>query len=107
MITTQTQKPQRASSEKATRTLLFVLDLSEGRIFSVNPDGSDKKVIVTGCRFPDGIVVDRKQGTFTGRTWESSGRNDGSIERADLDGENRKTIIPRRRHIHTQAAPSR
>ena len=30
---------------------LFVLDLSGNRVFSVNPDGSDRKVIVT--RVPD------------------------------------------------------
>jgi DNA-binding beta-propeller fold protein YncE len=94
MITSQTQKQQRASSEKAIRTLLFVLDLSEGRIFSVNPNGSDKKVIVTGCRLPDGIVVDRGAGHIYWTNMGSPPVNDGSIERADLDGKNRKTIIP-------------
>ncbi len=34
---------------------LFVPDLSGDRIFSLNTDGSDRKVIVTGCRHPDGI----------------------------------------------------
>src|SRR5258707_2930026 len=36
---------------------LFVLDLSGGRIFSLNPDGSDPKTLVTGCRLPDGLAV--------------------------------------------------
>ena len=73
---------------------LFILDLAEGRVFSVNPDGSDKKIVVTGCRMPDGVVVDVEAGHIY---WTSMGilsHNDGSIERADLDGGNRKTIIP-------------
>ena len=41
---------------------LFVLDVSGGRVFSMNPDGSDSKTLVTGCRIPDGIVVDAEAG---------------------------------------------
>ena len=73
---------------------LFILEVAEGRVFSVNPDGSDKKIIVTGGRMPDGVVVDVEAGHIY---WTSMGvlsRNDGSIERADLDGGNRKTIVP-------------
>ncbi len=73
---------------------LFVLDLSGGRIFSVDADGYDQKVLVTGCRHPDGIVVDIEAGHIY---WTNMGvphLNDGSIERADLDGRNRKMIIP-------------
>ena len=33
--------------------------------------------------------------------------NDGSIERADLDGQNRMMIVPQGRHIHSKTAPSR
>ena len=73
---------------------LFVLDLTEGRVFSIKPDGSDKRIIVTDCRMPDGVVVDVEAGHLY---WTSMGvlsRNDGSIERADLDGRNRTTIVP-------------
>ncbi len=74
---------------------LFFLDVSiGGRVVSVNADGSDRKVIVDGCRTPDGIVVDREAGHVY---WTNMGvprENDGSIERADLDGQNRTTIIP-------------
>jgi hypothetical protein len=73
---------------------LFVLDLSGGRIFTLNPDGSDPKTIVTGCRHPDGIVVDAEAGHIYWTNMGVPNRNDGSIERADLDGRNRKTIIP-------------
>jgi hypothetical protein len=75
---------------------LFVLELSGGRIHSMNPDGSDRKVIVTGCNMPDGIAVDVAAGHIY---WTNMGTtpatNDGSIERADLDGGNRKIIVPR------------
>ena len=83
------------SGGKATVGRLFVLDLSDGNILTLNPDGSDRKVIVTGCRLPDGIVVDVEAGHIY---WTNMGvpeRDDGSIERADLDGRNRKVIIPK------------
>jgi hypothetical protein len=73
---------------------LFVLDLSGGRIFSLNPDGSDQKTLVTGCRLPDGLAVDLAAGYIY---WTNMGvphKNDGSIERADLDGGNRRFIVP-------------
>jgi hypothetical protein len=60
----------------------------------MNTDGSDPNVIATGCRVPDGIAVDRDAGHVY---WTNMGvprLNDGSIERADLDGKNRKTIVP-------------
>src|SRR3954464_5123399 len=90
----QASKSKVKSVAKGTAGRLFVLDLSGGRIFKVNPDGSEKKVIVTDCHLPDGIVVDVEAGHIY---WTSMGvlkLNDGSIERADLDGQNRKTIIP-------------
>jgi hypothetical protein len=73
---------------------LFVLDLSGGRVFSLNPDGSDLKTLITGCRLPDGLAIDSAAGYIY---WTNMGvphRNDGSIERADLDGGNRRFIIP-------------
>jgi DNA-binding beta-propeller fold protein YncE len=73
---------------------LFVLELSGGRIHSMNPDGSDRKVIVTDCRLPDGIVVDVEAGHIYWTNMGSSpSANDGSIERADVDGNNRKVIV--------------
>src|SRR6266851_2613885 len=45
---------------------LFFMDLAAGRIFTSNPDGSDLKIIV----------------------------NEGTIDRADLDGTNVTNIVP-------------
>jgi hypothetical protein len=74
---------------------LFVLELNAGRIRSMNPDGSDRKVIVTDCRLPDGVAVDVASGHIYWTNMGSSpGANDGSIERADVDGRNRRVIVP-------------
>jgi hypothetical protein len=82
------------------RGCMFVIEMSGGgRLFWADPDrvhldGSDKTVIVTGCRAPDGVAVDIKAGYVY---WTNMGVppiNDGSIERVDLDGSNRVTIVP-------------
>src|SRR6266699_5495686 len=97
MITTQTPKSKRPGSlRKAVVPRLFFLDASGGRIVSVNPDGSDKKVIVTSAGpIPDGIVVDAEAGHIYWTNMGNPIQNDGSIERANLDGKNRATIIPK------------
>src|SRR3954463_11976190 len=94
MDSSQMQKPQRAPGDTATVGRLFLLELSDDRIVSLKSDGSDRKVIVTGCRFPDGIAVDVATGHIYWTNMGSPKANDGSLERADLDGRNRKQIIP-------------
>ena len=73
---------------------LFILDLAEGRVFSVKPDGSDKKILATGSHMPDGIAVDVEAGHLYWTNMGVPSRNDGSIERCDLDGGNHTTIVP-------------
>jgi hypothetical protein len=74
---------------------LFVLELSHNRIQSMNPDGSDRKVIVSDCQLPDGITLDVTAGhVYWTNMGSSPSVNDGSIERADIDGKNRKIIVP-------------
>jgi hypothetical protein len=85
----------RKSAAKATTARLFFLDLSDGRVMSCNPDGSDLKTIVTEPRkLPDGVVVDVEAGYIYWTNMGSVGASDGSIFRADLDGKNLTTIIP-------------
>jgi hypothetical protein len=48
MDSSQMQKPQRAPGDIAAVGRLFLLELSDDRIVTLNPDGSDRKVIVTG-----------------------------------------------------------
>src|SRR3954452_5831028 len=80
---------------KAATARLFFLSASSGEVFSANPDGSDLRVIVSeGRRLPDGIVVDAKAGHLYWTNMGSPTANDGSIERADFDGENVTHIIP-------------
>src|ERR1041385_195160 len=94
MNTTAQTQVLRGARGKDTVGRLFYLEASGGRIHSVNADGSDRKVIVTGARIPDGVVVDVEAGHIYWTNMGVPSKNDGSIERADLDGQNRKTIVP-------------
>ena len=94
MVSSQKQAQQRASGDQATVGRLFLLDLSDDRIVSLNSDGSDRKVIVTECRYPDGAAVDVAAGHIYWTNMGNPAADDGSIERADLDGRNRQTIVP-------------
>src|SRR6201996_8298603 len=94
MSATETLKTTTTTRAKAATGRLFFLEASGGRIHSANADGSDRKVILTGGRVPDGIVVDVEAGHIY---WTNMGvptQNDGSIERADLHGGNRRIIVP-------------
>ena len=94
MSVTQATKARTASG--TTRSgRLFLLELSGGRIHAMNADGSDHKIIIEHCHYPDGIAVDAEAGHIY---WTNMGvspnLNDGSIERADLNGKNRRLIVP-------------
>jgi hypothetical protein len=92
LATNSKSKPKR--DRKTATARLFVLELNAGRIHSMNPDGTDRKVVVTGCQLPDGIVVDADAGHIYWTNMGSSpGTNDGSIERADVDGRYRRSIV--------------
>lgn len=84
----------KASSGDTRSGRLFLLELSGDRIHSMNPDGSDRKTIVTDCHLPDGIVVDAEAGHIYWTNMGIPSLDDGSIERADLDGRNRRIIVP-------------
>ena len=74
---------------------LYFLDQDGSRILSCRTDGSELRTVVVGCaNHPDGIVIDDVSGYIY---WTNMGRNfkrpDGSIERARLDGSERRTIV--------------
>jgi DNA-binding beta-propeller fold protein YncE len=94
MTELQATKPRPASRAKAATGRLFVIEINAGRIHAMNPDGSDKKTIVTNCRMPDGIVVDTEARHIYWTNMGVPNLDDGSIERADLDGGNRRVIVP-------------
>src|SRR6201993_2782279 len=88
-------------------TELLVLNLSEQAMQAVSLDATRVRTIIAGLEErPDGIVVDQGRGhvywTNMGapdpgagpRSQEAYTRN-GSLERADLDGGNRVTILQR------------
>src|SRR5689334_10526736 len=93
MSTTETLKTTNTTTGKAATDRLFYLEASGGRIHSVNADGSDRRVIVSGARVPDGVVVDVEAGHIYWTNMGVPSKNDGSIERVDLDGKNRVTIV--------------
>ena len=94
MVELQT-KSKPAPVNKAAVGRLFVLELNAGRIHTMNTDGTNKRTIVTDCSLPDGIAVDVQAGHIYWTNMGIPSANDGSIERADLDGGNRKVIVPK------------
>ena len=84
-----------ASGREGADGRLFVLELSGGRIHAMNPDGSDRRVIATDCHLPDGIAIDVEAGHIYWTNMGIPNVNDGYIERADLDGRNRRIIVPK------------
>src|ERR1700741_1658549 len=91
LATNSKAKPRR----KAPTGRLFVLELSHNWIRSMMPDGSDRKVLGTECRLPHATALAVAAALSS---WTNMGSrpaaNDGSIERADLDGSNRTVIVP-------------
>jgi hypothetical protein len=78
-----------------TQGKVIVLEASDGgHVFALNPDGSGKQVLVSGCRIPDGITVDADRGHIYWTNMGNPAANDGSIERVNLDGTDRATIVP-------------
>jgi DNA-binding beta-propeller fold protein YncE len=87
MVSSRMLEPQRASGR------LFLLDLTDDQIVSLSSDVSDRKVIITECRYPDGVAVDAAARRIYWTNMGNPTANDGSIERADVDGQNRQTIV--------------
>ena len=105
-ITTEISKPNRRSAA-ATTGRLFFLEASGGRIHSANADGSDRKVILDGCRVPDGIVVDLEAGSHL---LDQHGRSDSKrwLDRARRSRRSEsQNDRSRRQYIHAEATPSR
>src|ERR1700732_150313 len=95
MSNTASKSAGASSAAKKTSGRLFFLDLGGGRVMSVNPDGSDLKTIVSeGRKLPDGLAVDAVAGHIYWTNMGNPSANDGSIVRADLDGDNITTIVP-------------
>jgi hypothetical protein len=73
---------------------MYFIDASGGHLLSINPDGSDLKVLVTGRhRIPDGIVVDKEAGHIYWTEMDVPSTEDGSVERTHTDGGNHTTIV--------------
>jgi DNA-binding beta-propeller fold protein YncE len=95
MLSSKASKSESVKSAAKTVGRLYFLDLAAGRVLTSHPDGSNLKTIVNeGRRLPDGIVVDVAGGHIY---WTNMGNpkvNDGTIDRADLDGTNVTNVVP-------------
>src|SRR5258707_10539174 len=78
----------------ATTPRLFVLNVSAGAVLSMTPDGKNQQVIASHCHIPDGVAVDVDAGRVYWTNMGVPNADDGTIERCDLDGSNRVTIVP-------------
>src|SRR5271169_325090 len=95
MPSSKASKSEIAKSSAKTVGRLYFLDLAAGRVLTSNPDGSDLKTIVSeGRKLPDGIVVDVAAGHIYWTNMGNPKANDGTINRADLDGNNVTNIVP-------------
>src|ERR1700758_5535633 len=95
MPSSKASKSETVKFAAKTVARLYFLDLAAGRILTSNSDGSDLKTIVNeGRRLPDGIVVDVEGGHIYWTNMGNPSANDGSIDRADLDGRNITNIVP-------------
>ena len=93
-LRTKNEKARASSNGNPPTERVFFLDVSGGRLESVNTDGSDRRVVLDGLnRIPDGIEVDTEARHLYWTNMGNPKANDGSIERADLDGSNRTTIV--------------
>jgi len=95
MVSSKASKSETVKSAAKTVGRLYFLDLAAGRVLSSKPDGSDLKTIVNeGRKLPDGIVIDVAGGHIYWTNMGNPKTNDGTIDRADLDGKNVKNIVP-------------
>jgi len=95
MLSSKASKSESVKSTAKTVGRLYFLDLAAGRVLTSHPDGSNLKTIVNeGRRLPDGIVVDVAGGHIYWTNMGNPNANDGTIDRADLDGTNVTNVVP-------------
>ena len=84
-----------ARTERPAEGRLFFLDFN-GLVMTANPDGTGLRAVVEGLKnSPDGIDVDTATGFVY---WSNMGRamaDDGSVERATLDGQQYSEVVPK------------
>jgi DNA-binding beta-propeller fold protein YncE len=83
------------SARQASTGRIFYLDIGGGgRVLSANADGSDVQIVSKSrASGPDGIVVDPVGKHIYWTTMGAVSKDDGTIERVDLDGGNGVTIV--------------
>ena len=64
MIPSSAKKSSTITGENPSIARLFYLELSAGHIYSMNTDGSNRKLIAGDCHLPDGIAVDAGESSY-------------------------------------------
>jgi DNA-binding beta-propeller fold protein YncE len=84
------------TSSSSAHARIYYLDIgSGGRVLSANDDGTDVQVISKSrASGPDGIAIDAGARHVYWTNMGAVSLNDGTIERADLDGSQAMTIVP-------------
>jgi len=84
-----------AHGQPATTPTIFYLDPGHSAVAAVGADGSNPTTLVTGqAGIPDGIAVDVQARRLFWTVMGIPNANDGSIQRADLDGGNALSVVP-------------
>lgn len=87
-----------AAAPGPTKLSVYWLDILGNSVWHANEDGSDAKALVmgNGISAPDGISVDLDGGHIYWTNMGSAlgGANNGTVQRASLDGKTVETIVP-------------
>lgn len=87
---------QRPSDDPADSARIYYLDIAHGgRVLSAAPDGSNVTVVSPSrASGPDGIAIGPGGGHVYWTTMGAVSADDGTIERADVDGGHAITVVP-------------
>jgi hypothetical protein len=100
-----TKKDTASQHDNLATPTLYVLDigvgenvtsnfLSSGKIYTASANGDTVRKLVDNLPFPDGIDISLSQGRLFWSNMGNPSANDGTIESANLDGTDRKVIVP-------------
>lgn len=100
-----TKKDAASQHHNLAAPTLYVLDigagenvknnfLSSGKIFTASANGENVRKLIDNLPMPDGIAISPSLGRMLWSNMGNPSENDGTIESANLDGSDRKVIVP-------------
>ncbi|KAG8411860.1 hypothetical protein J3458_015156 [Metarhizium acridum] len=91
------------TKSKSDEPRILVLDIglsaaipttTSGEILEISPDGKIQRVLVRNQSYPDGLGVDYASGRIFWTNMGVPGKNDGSVQSANLDGTDVRILVP-------------